>query len=570
VHLFSLTSINIMEISFLAIINMKQITKYILFLLIVAVVIMMVCFFSPSQITLWPFAGGGEGFTGTTGKSGADFRQSLEEELNAVESGRRVQDYHTLLQSGGPGLQRIYEEITENPGILREVYENKEVYASVYTQDDVGLIAPSYAETADIGRVRTGGHTGSSDEGFADFQQVARDGVITALDNIVATNFIHKSDIFMDSLPTEPPDSLQYMADRAKDLKTADGYFDGLADVRGTGVKQDFCRMVYYPEAPSNLFFSCGTGEEKNAYGYYYRTPDVASGFRLGADDYMNDVDGDKKQEYCRILYSKNTGKFHALCNKIVSKDLKNEMIEDLSPPDEIKTMLWFYEGIYLWVRLYNGFADNAFGRVVRGEGGMAVPSAKSKMPGAYFDGIDHSIRVMNPLNLRQMRGVCFWVWMEDARAGQVFFDFSLGPEKHNVMLMTGDDANLILSIWGKGYLKRMKVSRGFFNGVGKWMHICLTTQSSESGKANWDVYRDARLLETWNDLESPDDVETRFNYIGNTVFTEAARGDDPGTLKKLRGYMFDFRVYNTPMTLEKVGAIVNWGKKMLNTETRV
>jgi hypothetical protein len=245
-------------------------------------------------------------------------------------------------------------------------------------------------------------------------------------------------------------------------------------------------------------------------------------------------------------------------------------MMEDLTPPKDIQQMLWFYEGIYLWLRLYNGFTDNAFGRVVRGEGGMAPPSPKSKMPGVYFDGIDSSIRVMNPLNLRQIRGVCFWVWLEDARAGQVFFDFSLGPEKHNVMLMTGDDANLIMSIWGKGYLKRMKVSRSFFSGVGKWMHICLNTQSSESGRANWDVYRDARLLETWDSLESPDDVETRFNFIGNTVFTEAEKGDSSGSLKKMRGYMFDFRIYNTPITLEKVGAIVEWGKKMLNTETRI
>ncbi len=241
-------------------------------------------------------------------------------------------------------------------------------------------------------------------------------------------------------------------------------YFAGYADVQRLGANQDFCRMVM-PEQesgeinPKDMFFACALGGTQGLSSIKYRTPSVKEGFEVSRDDYMNDVEGQGRDGYCRILKT-GPDTFEPKCNAATDFGFKSSLMTDPNPPPEIKVLLSFYEGIVFWLRLSDDMLDYAKNLTVAKAGSLEIeefPPIKQEILGktfqedAYrttteglkFNGVDQFLRIGDAkdlsfgdvVQLRYLRAVSFWVYFEEFTNNAHIIDFGNGPGKDNVLI---------------------------------------------------------------------------------------------------------------------------------------
>jgi hypothetical protein len=233
--------------------------------------------------------------------------------------------------------------------------------------------------------------------------------------------------------PTEEPEGL------IRDIR----YVAQYADIQRIGVEHDFCRMVQKKDDPDDMFFACALGGTDGLSSIKYRTPSVKDGFELSRDDYMNDVLQEGRQAYCRIL-KVGDGRFEAKCNLAGDHSFKDTMVVDSRPPEEIKTLLSFYEGIVFWLRLRDDMLDYAKNLIVMKAGDINIQESPPNPPiteGLTFDGKDQFLRIGdmknlsfgNVVQLKYLRATCFWVYFEEFTNNAKIFDFGNGPGKDNV-----------------------------------------------------------------------------------------------------------------------------------------
>jgi hypothetical protein len=222
-------------------------------------------------------------------------------------------------------------------------------------------------------------------------------------------------------------------------------YFAGYTDVQRIGANQDFCRMVQAEGDPKDMFFACALGGTEGLSTVKYRTPSVKDGFEISRDDYMNDVLGEGRDGYCRIL---KTGfdQFEAKCNPAADSSFKSSLVTDANPPDNIKMLLNFYEGIVFWLRLRDDMLDYAKNLIVTKAGGMQIEEFPPNPPvtnGLEFNGIDQFLRIGDSkdlsfgdvVHLRYLRATSFWVYFEEFTNNAHIYDFGNGPNKDNVFV---------------------------------------------------------------------------------------------------------------------------------------
>lgn len=222
-------------------------------------------------------------------------------------------------------------------------------------------------------------------------------------------------------------------------------YFAGYTDVQRLGVNHDFCRMVQAEGDPDDKFFACALGGTEGLSTVKYRTPSVRDGFELSRDDYMHDVMGDGRDGYCRILKT-GPDTFEAKCNPAGDTSFKSDLVTDANPPDNIKLLLTFYEGIVFWLRLRDDMLDYAKNLTVAKAGNMEIQESPPNPPvteGLEFNGKNQFLRIGDSkdlsfgdvVQLRYLRATCFWVYFDEFTNNAHIYDFGNGAGKDNVFV---------------------------------------------------------------------------------------------------------------------------------------
>ena len=226
-------------------------------------------------------------------------------------------------------------------------------------------------------------------------------------------------------------------------------YFNGYADVSRIGTPYDFCRMVSAKGEEGNLFFACALSGTDGLSSTSFRTPSVKDGFRISYDDYMRDVNNDGRQDYCRILlWNDNT--YQPVCAYAGDSGFDSKERIDSNPPEEIKTLLSFYDGASMWFRFKDDMLDTLDVVTANIAGGMTIDETASlqKTNGLSFNGSqflrlsdssDLSLGSIVPI--RSLKTFMCWVYFDEFTNNAKIFDFGNGSAMDNVFL----------GIFGKG-----------------------------------------------------------------------------------------------------------------------
>ncbi len=223
-------------------------------------------------------------------------------------------------------------------------------------------------------------------------------------------------------------------------------FFAGYADVQRFGVNNDFCRMVEPDgtENPQKAFFACALAGTENLSGTEFRTETVGEGFKRSRDDYMRDTMRSGRQDYCRIL-KQSDGSFQPMCRRAGERRFGKQDFLDPNPGKKIQTMLEFYDGIMMWMRLRDDLVDYAGNLLVSRAGDIKIDETPNPTitEGINFNGIDQFLRIGDNqslefgdhVSMRAMRAVSVWVYFEEFTNNAHIFDFGNGAGKDNVWL---------------------------------------------------------------------------------------------------------------------------------------
>jgi len=225
-------------------------------------------------------------------------------------------------------------------------------------------------------------------------------------------------------------------------------YFNDYADVGRIGVAYDFCRMVSDKDEPDALYFACGLAGTDGTSTLSFRTSKSNKGFRLSYDDYMRDINGDGRDDYCRILKWKGDSSWQAVCQRATDTAFEEKETVDADPPPETKTLLSFYQGNVLWLRMMNTMNDYIGNSKVLINGSLTLDETPTRprldqASGVQFNGIDQFIRLTdgsdvslgNKLPMRAVRAVMVWARFDEFTQNAKLFDFGNGKGKDNFFL---------------------------------------------------------------------------------------------------------------------------------------
>jgi hypothetical protein len=219
-------------------------------------------------------------------------------------------------------------------------------------------------------------------------------------------------------------------------------YFSGYVDVQRFGQTQDYCRVVEHKNSGSK-FLACALGGTENLSSVKFRSKSTKEGFKLSRDDYMRDMNGDARYDYCRILKQPG-GTFLAKCSRANEDGFGNVLVTDTKPPEDIQILLEFYSGCVFWLRLYDDMADYIQNLYVNVAGGTSVkenPPKPDKTYGLEFNGVNQYARIGddpylnfgNTVQLRNVRAFHFWVRFDEFTNNAHIFDFGNGAGIDNV-----------------------------------------------------------------------------------------------------------------------------------------
>jgi len=144
------------------------------------------------------------------------------------------------------------------------------------------------------------------------------------------------------------------------------------------------------------------------------------------------------------------------------------------------------------------------------------------------------------------------------------------GPEPVNSTYpedeKSGDEleptANLLFEIWDTQQRKmRIRVLNAI--PLKRWVHIALTTTDGNSLRPTWRVFIDGKMVYEEPDGHMALKSYVTSNYIGRSNWEGVSSQYEDGD-ERLRGALFDFRLYRAPMSGAKIQRTVQWGKERL------
>ena len=257
-------------------------------------------------------------------------------------------------------------------------------------------------------------------------------------------------------------------------------YFHDYTDVQRLNVNQDYCRVVVPksggtlnsegkriisadavkgsasrakqesvpssgPDTEESLsFFACALGGTDGKSTIVYKSNTVATGLKLSRDDYMRDIMKDGRAAYCRILKATD-GSYQPLCRKALDVGFDDRDVADPLPPDDIKTLLNFYQGCTMWLRLRDDMKDYVNSVQVYTGGSLAIDETPRPSPtyGLSFDGVQQFLRIGDTpdltlgsvVKLRTTRAFSVWAYFDEFTNNAHIFDFGDGAGRNNTFL---------------------------------------------------------------------------------------------------------------------------------------
>jgi hypothetical protein len=253
-------------------------------------------------------------------------------------------------------------------------------------------------------------------------------------------------------------------------------YSEAYADIQGLGYKADFCRVVERPEDPGSRRVVCALAGQEGLDTFAYSSKTARSGVRFSRDDYYRDVNGDKRDDYCRILKVKQAplDAWEARCIPAGLLEFKSEFeITDTKPPPDIADLLLFFEGIMVWYRFIDDMVDYAENSKLALAGGIEMddvelprdppphvegleinklpPLLDEKPPAEQFIRIGENDKLEwdSKVRLRDLRAVSVWVYFDEFTQNAPIFDFGNGAGKDNVRLAIEGKGNQATKLRG-------------------------------------------------------------------------------------------------------------------------
>lgn len=255
----------------------------------------------------------------------------------------------------------------------------------------------------------------------------------TTLNDVIRSTIPRRYDITLENPGSEEPGYY-------RDLR----YYAGYADVQRLGIANDFCRIVQQGRT-GPTFFACALAGTENLDPYSFRTPSTREDFQLSRDDYMSG------SSYCRVLRA-GDGTWQSFCNPSTLTGFQSSLVRDPSPPDAIRRILTYYNGILMWFRFHDDMVDYAKNAKVFASGKIAIdetPSRRDNPPangqpmteGLHFNGVDQYLRIGEDsqlsfgthIPLATVRTVSFWVKWDAFTNWAHVFDFGDGGNKNSV-----------------------------------------------------------------------------------------------------------------------------------------
>uniref|UniRef100_A0A6C0KP25 LamG-like jellyroll fold domain-containing protein n=1 Tax=viral metagenome TaxID=1070528 RepID=A0A6C0KP25_9ZZZZ len=221
-------------------------------------------------------------------------------------------------------------------------------------------------------------------------------------------------------------------------------YYSDYADVGRLGVPYDFCRMIAPADDPTNLFFACALAGTDGLDSAKFRTAGTKDGFRISYDDYMRDVNGDGRADYCRILANPDSS-WQPMCVKSTDTGFDSKEVVDSDPPAQIQTLLTFYQGCVVWLRFMSDMKDTIGNINVQTAGSIVIDETprRDTTDGLYFNGSNQFLRISDQpdlslgfhVPLRAVRVFMLWAKFDKFTNNAKLFDFGNGKAMDNVFL---------------------------------------------------------------------------------------------------------------------------------------
>ena len=240
-------------------------------------------------------------------------------------------------------------------------------------------------------------------------------------------------------------------------------YFEGYVDLQRLGYTGDFCRVVEKKGQPETRIVACALAGQEGLDPLTYRSDAVRNGFRFSRDDYFRDVNADGRDDYGRILKVEPAPTDRWEARAVLAgltrfqggggDDGGMTEVPDNDPPEHIKDLLYFFEGIMVWYRLFDDMIDYAENTQILIAGGAAVEEKirPTKTQGLELNRIiegenpaaDQYIKIgenprlefENIVQLRQLRAISVWAYFDEFSNNARIFDFGNGAGKDNVLL---------------------------------------------------------------------------------------------------------------------------------------
>ena len=434
-------------------------------------------------------------------------------------------------------------------------------------------------------------------------------------------------------------------------------YFEGYVDLQQLGYKGDFCRVVEKENMPESRIMACALAGQEGLDPYIYRTDSARAGMRFSRDDYFRDVNSDGREDYGRILKVEKAPSDRWEARVVpagLSRFKTGQELTDNSPPQHIKDLLWFYEGVMVWYRWADDMLDYAENTQIAIAGNAKVdeepnrkplkglelnmlPSADASVapPSDQYLKIGENARLEfdSIVQLRQLRGISVWAYFHEFSNNARIFDFGNGAGKDNVFLGIEGRGNSTKSAFGtlgprptdinlvcrakpatemspQAYLKhtdanvdewecpgpepmestypedekdpdeleptanllfevwdtqqrKMRIKVLDVIPLKKWVHIAITTTDAKSFRPTWHVYINGKKVYEEPDGHMPLASYVTQNYIGRSNW-EGVSSQYGDADERFRGALFDFRLYRTPMSSNKIMRTVDWGMTKL------
>ena len=235
-------------------------------------------------------------------------------------------------------------------------------------------------------------------------------------------------------------------------------YKEEYVDVQRVGFKNDLCRVVMRRGDPGSMIMACALAGGDGTPARGYKTRSKAEGFKFGRDDYFREVNGDLRDDYCRIVKTSMApdDAWQSLCAPAELAGFGSKEINDSEPPPEIIDMLWFYEGLMAWYRFKDDMLDYADNTFLSLAGGLKidedptrtktdglrineVPASLMDSPGPAEQFIrlaeNKELELDRKFELRQMRAFSVWVNFDIFTNNARIFDFGNGAGHDNVFV---------------------------------------------------------------------------------------------------------------------------------------